>query len=82
MTIWENGNYISENIFKVYSGETEYKHVSEWKAGFTSYFEANLNIDGKEIKKTFDNVKDAAKYVDLELIKAGKSPVNLLKAVK
>lgn len=82
MTIWENGNYIPDNTFKVYHGETEYKHVSEYRAGFNSYFEANLCINDKIINKTFDNIKDAAKYVDLELIKAGKDPVNLLKAVR
>lgn len=81
MTIWENGKYVPENQFRVYSGETVYKHVYEYRAGFQTFFEANLEINGENVVKTFDNLKDAAKYVDLQLIKEGKNPVNLLKPI-
>ena len=42
----------------------------KWQAGFT--------LNGRVKSKIFINEKDAAKYVDMQLILAGKEPVNIL----
>jgi hypothetical protein len=59
-------------------GKTKYKYVSKFiKGGETIFFGASILGKGAH----FDTEKEAAIYVDTQLILAGKKPVNILKKV-
>jgi len=62
-----------------FSVKTEYKYVYLVKNNTTVNNE-NTKYRGAVCGKYsyFDNIKDAAKWVDLRLIEQGKEPVNIL----
>lgn len=64
-----------------YVGKTEYRNVYESKCrkNHTSLYRANISINGKLKQKSFDNIRDAALFVDKALISFGKEPINILK---
>lgn len=68
-----------DNIFdRVRVGKTKYKYVSEMLTkGKKQCFRANV----LNKSKFFETDKEAAIYVDTQLILAGKKPVNILKKV-
>lgn len=70
-------NYGQRNTSTRLKEETGYKYVYPIinRSGIKCY-EAKVRINGKDTHWYFDNARDAAKKVDLELIKAGKKPIN------
>jgi len=62
-----------------FSEKTEYKHVYKVKNN-RSVNNQKTQFLGKvgKVSKSFDNLKDAAKWVDLYLISKNKEPVNIL----
>lgn len=43
------------------------------------YYVASIQIDGKLVRKYFDNERDAGKCVDMNLIHRGLEPINVLR---
>lgn len=70
-------NYGQRNTTTRLKEDTGYKYVYAIinRSGYKRY-EAKLRLNGKDTHWYFDNARDAAKKVDLELIKAGKKPIN------
>ena len=57
-------------------GSTKYKYVSEMEVEEKRCYHAR--ISNFLWKKYFDDLRDAAKAVDLKMIEKGKEPVNIL----
>ena len=68
------------NQRKRYLGISDlYKHVYKHQRKKSLVFRAELSINGKMRRKEHDDEREAAKWVDMQLISAGKEPVNILK---
>tara|TARA_R110000803_G_scaffold32740_3_gene71963 strand:- start:104 stop:340 length:237 start_codon:yes stop_codon:yes gene_type:complete len=65
-------------------GKTKYKNVYEQKCRKTqkAYYCAKIEINGFKKRKVFDNMRDAALFIDKALISFNKQPVNILKPFK
>ena len=68
-------------ILNVKTKTTEYKNVQEWvcRKNATTLYVGSVMIEGKRKRKTFDNIRSAALFIDKALISFGKEPVNILK---
>lgn len=64
---------------KIKPEKSKYKYVSIERKQSAWYYVASIQIDGKLVKKCFDNERDAGKCVDLNLIQRGLEPINVLK---
>jgi hypothetical protein len=61
-------------------GKTKYKYVRHIMKNGLPYYQATYTInDGQSNSKTFIDLREAAKSVDLYLISKGREPVNILK---
>lgn len=61
--------------------KSAYKYVSIDRKTNGWYYVASIQIDGKSVKKCFDNERDAGKCVDMNLIQRGLEPINVLKKI-
>lgn len=59
--------------------KSTFKYVSTTRNSNGWYYVASIQIDGKAVRKYFDNERDAGKCVDLNLIQRGLEPINVLK---
>ena len=58
--------------------DTQYKYVNSVEQNGNKFYFARL--PQFKCSKRFDNLRDAAKWIDLKLIEKGKKPVNILVA--
>jgi hypothetical protein len=66
---------------KIKPPKSEFKYVSVSHSSNAWYYVASIKIDGKLVRKYFDNERDAGKCVDLNLIQRGLEPINILKKI-
>ena len=59
-------------------GSTKYKYVSEMEVGGKRCYHARISNSNILWGKYFDDLRDAAKAVDIKMIEKGKEPVNIL----
>ena len=66
---------------KIKPPKSAFKYVGVSHSSNAWYYVASIQIDGKLVKKYFDNERDAGKCVDMNLISRGLEPINVLKKV-
>lgn len=59
-------------------GSTKYRYVSEMEVDGKRCYHARITTSHILWEKYFDDLRDAAKAVDIQMIEKGKEPVNIL----
>jgi len=60
-------------------GKSKYKGVYIIDQNQTIQYKAYMTINGKTLRKIFNSDTEAAKCIDMFLIRNGKNPVNIIK---